>query len=394
LRYDVYRFVDETEKCLVNTQRGIWNATVAQLKAGYVENETGYTCLCCGRQFEKGIVYPAEGRLYEAERYVRRHIETEHQSPFHFLIRQEKQVSGLSTVQRRLLELSYQGLSDVEIQKELGLGSLSTVRNHRFQLREKERQARVFLAIMELLREKMEQPAPAREPVRPCRQAAEQEQSKRDRVMAKFFPYGPDGPLTTLDMKAGNRQIVLEVVAQRFEPGRGYTEKEVNQILETVHPDFSALRRYMVDYGFLRRLPDGSRYWRPEETSVGEETNQMDRREMKRLAKETPVEAGVFQIKNLRNGKIFVEATRNLKTINGQRFQLEMGSHRNRALQRDWQEYGPDAFAFEVLEVLKPKEEEGPAFDVADALEKLKEKWLEKLQPYGDRGYNVKKEEA
>lgn len=384
------------EKCLVNIQQGIWNASVEQLKAGYVEDETSYICLCCGQRFEKGIIYPVEGRLYEALRYVRHHIETEHQSAFHFLIQQEKQISGLSTIQRRLLELSYQGLSDVQIQKELGLGSLSTVRNHRFQLREKERQARVFLAIMELLREKTEQAAaPVREPGRPRRQAADQAESQREQVIAKFFPYGPDGPLTTLSMKAGNRQIVLEVVAQRFEPGRGYTEKEVNQILENVHPDFSALRRYLVDSGLLRRLPDGSRYWRPKETAAeGEETKQMDRREMKRLAKETPVEAGVFQIKNLRNGKIFVEATRNLKTINGQRFQLEMGSHRNRALQRDWQEYGPEAFAFEVLEVLKPKEEEGPAFDVADALEKLKEKWLGQLQPYGDRGYNVKKEEV
>lgn len=380
----------------MNTQLGIWNASVEQLKAGYVEDETSYTCLCCGRQFEKGIVYPVEGRLYEAQRYVRHHIETEHQSTFHFLIQQEKQISGLSTIQRRLLELSYQGLSDVQIQKELGLGSGSTVRNHRFQLREKERQARVFLAIMELLREKTEAAAaPAREPARPSRQTADQKQSQRDRVIAKFFPYGPEGPLTTLAMKAGNRQMVLEVVAQRFEPGRGYTEKEVNQILETVHPDFAALRRYLVDCGLLNRLPDGSRYWRPEETAAeGEEKTQMDRREMKRLAKETPVEAGVFQIKNLRSGKIFVEATRNLKTINGQKFQLEMGSHRNRALQRDWQEYGPDAFVIEVLEVLKREEDESPAFDVADALEKLKEKWLEKLQPYGDRGYNVKKEEA
>jgi len=106
------------------------------------------------------------------------------------------------------------------------------------------------------------------------------------------------------------------------------------------------------------------------------------------------VEAGVFQIRNLRNGKVFVEATRNLKTMNGQKFQLEMGSHRNRRLQREWQEYGPDAFAFEVLEVLKPPEERVPAFALDDALGKLRTKWLERIQPYGDRGYNEQKDET
>jgi len=45
------------------------------------------------------------------------------------------------------------GLSDNETAKELGTGSTSTIRNHRFTLREKQKQAKVFLAIMELLGE-------------------------------------------------------------------------------------------------------------------------------------------------------------------------------------------------------------------------------------------------
>ena len=47
----------------------------------------------------------------------------------------------------------YQGKSDKDIQKELEIGSSSTIRNHRFVFREKERQAKVFLALMELLNE-------------------------------------------------------------------------------------------------------------------------------------------------------------------------------------------------------------------------------------------------
>jgi len=76
----------------------------------------------------------------------------------------------------------------------------------------------------------------------------------------------------------------------------------------------------------------------------------------------------------------------NLKTMNGKRFELTMGSHRNKSLQSDWNEFGENAFVFEVLEVLEIKEDE--YFDAKDALEKLEEKWLNALQPFGERGYN------
>lgn len=112
----------------------------------------------------------------------------------------------------------------------------------------------------------------------------------------------------------------------------------------------------------------------------------VDRKELKRLASETKTEAGVYQIRNTRNGKLFVEATRNLKTINGQQFTLENGTHMNKGLQAEWREFGAGAFAFEVLEVLE--EPETGYFDQKDELKKLKEKWLAQLQPFGERGYN------
>lgn len=112
----------------------------------------------------------------------------------------------------------------------------------------------------------------------------------------------------------------------------------------------------------------------------------MDRKELKRLAKETKTEAGVYQIKNTRNGKLFIASTPNLKTINGQQFTLEMGSHMNRALQQDWDTFGKDAFTFDVLEILE--QPETGYFDQKDALKKLLSKWQDQLQPFGERGYN------
>jgi len=113
----------------------------------------------------------------------------------------------------------------------------------------------------------------------------------------------------------------------------------------------------------------------------------MDRKkELKEQYRETKIIGGVYQIKNTVNQKIFVESTMNLKTINGKRFQLEMGSHRNKKLQKEWQEFGEEAFAFEVLEILEKKEND--FLDPKDALKKLEEKWLDQLQPFGERGYN------
>jgi len=69
-----------------------------------------------------------------------------------------------------------------------------------------------------------------------------------------------DGKLVYLPEKFGKRQIVLEQVAQSFEPGTRYAETEVNIVLRDLYPDFAALRRYLVDSAFLSR-EDGF-YWR------------------------------------------------------------------------------------------------------------------------------------
>ncbi|CAM4319634.1 GIY-YIG nuclease family protein [Bacillus manliponensis] len=108
--------------------------------------------------------------------------------------------------------------------------------------------------------------------------------------------------------------------------------------------------------------------------------------ELKQLYKEIKIEAGIYSITNTKNNKVYVDSTRNLKTISGRKFELNAGSCTNRALQMEWNEYGASAFQFEVLEVLKKKDD--PYFNEKEELKKLEEKWVEKLQPYGERGYN------
>ena len=98
--------------------------------------------------------------------------------------------------------------------------------------------------------------------------------------------------------------------------------------------------------------------------------------------------AGVFQVKNTITGKLLLGSTLNLDgALNGHRFSLTIGSHRNTALQHDWNSYGPDAFVFEVLEEVKLSDE--PYFNLSDELTLLEEIWIEQLQPFGEHGYNT-----
>lgn len=348
--------------------------SMADLKQGYTETEEYYTCLFCGETAEKGIVYREGHRLLLAEKYLRRHIETAHGSVFASLLNLDKKHTGLTEHQKNLLRLFYAGKSDGAIQDELGIGSVSTIRNHRFSLKEKERQARIFLTLMELLAE--------REAMRG--RAADEEET----VLRKYFPAGPAGPLRTTAIRNKHRPVVLTAVAQRIMPGRDYTEKEINGVLKEVNADYVTLRRYLVDYGFLDRTADGRRYRRNQAEREGR--RKMDRREeLKRQYKEMKTEAGVYQIKNMVNQKVFVASTPNLKSLNRLEMMLGMGGHVNKELQKEWNEYGKENFSIEVLEVLTEKEDE--YYNAREALKELEAKWLTKLQPYGEKGYNRQK---
>ncbi|MCW5940648.1 MAG: DUF2087 domain-containing protein [Fimbriimonadaceae bacterium] len=60
------------------------------------------------------------------------------------------------------------------------------------------------------------------------------------------------------------QRLALERMAQAFERGRTYTEREANEILRTRHTfgDWAMLRRELVEGGLLGRTSDGSSYWR------------------------------------------------------------------------------------------------------------------------------------
>ena len=116
----------------------------------------------------------------------------------------------------------------------------------------------------------------------------------------------------------------------------------------------------------------------------------MNKKDLIREYKENPPSMGVFQVRNLTNEKVFVSSSMNLTGIfNRSEFQLKMNGHPNKSLQKDWNEFGAENFAFETLEELPPRE--NPGYDYKQDLEVLEDLWLEKLEPYDDKGYNERK---
>lgn len=81
---------------------------------------------------------------------------------------------------------------------------------------------------------------------------------EQQRVLSHFL--GADDRLHTIPSKHSKLLVVLDRLAQEFAPGRTYPEVEVNELLQRFHPDYAALRRYLVENDFLTR--EDAVYWR------------------------------------------------------------------------------------------------------------------------------------
>jgi hypothetical protein len=116
----------------------------------------------------------------------------------------------------------------------------------------------------------------------------------------------------------------------------------------------------------------------------------IDKKEIKKQYKMKPPDIGVYQVKNLESGKIYIGRALDLNgKINSEKFQLKNNLHMNKELQKDFNELGMEEFSFGVLDRLQAKED--PGYDYSADLRILEEMWLEKLQPFGPMGYHKEK---
>jgi hypothetical protein len=86
--------------------------------------------------------------------------------------------------------------------------------------------------------------------------------TKRDPHVHLRHAFVRDGRLTSLPTRRPMLLAACAFLVDRFEPGRAYPERVVNQLLAADAPDHATLRRLLVDEGFLRR--EAGSYWRVE----------------------------------------------------------------------------------------------------------------------------------
>lgn len=94
--------------CLNNGYfRWFWNATLEELKQGYLEESDSYTCLLCGEKIEKESFTHMKD-FYMRQKGICVFIEGSHQSVFDYLIDLIK-LTGLTDHQNQLIRLFLSG---------------------------------------------------------------------------------------------------------------------------------------------------------------------------------------------------------------------------------------------------------------------------------------------
>ncbi len=249
-----------------------YSGDLGALVRGYGTDARGdRACLYCAQRFQEGRIYPVDDGYLDADRAARRHVETVHGGPFRALASLGARSAGITEVQASVLELLHEGHDDAEIARRLGGKSTSTVRNHRFQLRKREAEARNFLALMILLDRAgrgagrfvgYAQDMPGLD------ERAVVTEEEAARIETKHFRSAGIGgamaeapAIRTWPRQQKAKLVLLRRISSLFEPGRRYRESEVNDLLRPVWDDHVTIRRYLIEYRFLDRKPDGSEYW-------------------------------------------------------------------------------------------------------------------------------------
>lgn len=244
-----------------------WNASIEEIERGYIQAEGSFQCLICGEIFTVGRIYQVGAALYEAKKAVEIHIKEKHNSMLEYLLNMNSTFTGLSEAQNQLIKLFSLGISDKEISSQLGIAT-STIRNHRFKLREKEKQAKLFLSIMELLSKNINKKinkldkgiiCDAHKTATTLDSRFDVTDEEKAQVISTYMD--KNGAIKTYPSKEKKKIIVLGEIINNFKPSRKYSEKDINLILKRIYEDYATIRRALIEYGFLERTIDCSSYW-------------------------------------------------------------------------------------------------------------------------------------
>lgn len=94
--------------------------------------------------------------------------------------------------------------------------------------------------------------------------AAQLDQARAGAPLALRDLLDAQGRITRWSSKLKEQEVMLRYLIEKFELERGYTEQQVNELLQQwyLDADFVLVRRSLIDAGLLQRTRDGARYWR------------------------------------------------------------------------------------------------------------------------------------
>ena len=228
----------------------------------YDDLQKGYTCLICNAYFQVGRIYTIDSELFEASLAVKIHLEKEHGVMFNYLLSLDRKYAGLTEKQMSLLEDLKNSLSDDEISKKNNT-SKSTIRHQRFSLREKAKQAKLFLAMYESLEsEDSKDLIEAHQGAKMVDERYVLTKEEQDKILENHFESLQPMVLKTFPAKEKKKIAVLRKICQAFDDHKKYTELQMNEVLKTIYSDVATLRRYLIQYGFFTRTKDGQVYFK------------------------------------------------------------------------------------------------------------------------------------
>lgn len=225
--------------------------TIEDMKHGYIKQNTQFLCLYCNQIYDDSFVYPYNENFAKAEYMIKKHLSSQHGDSVEALLQLDKSETGLTEVQKEFLSLVNQRLSDEAIAEKMNI-SKSAVRNHRFKLKEKKRQATALIALLDLLE------TPNKQQIEAAPRLSLTSKND-DKVLTAFLD--ELGHAVKIPTKEKKRLILFRKLMERFLPDKYYTEKQVNETIATMFDDHVTVRRYLIEYGMLGRTIDGEKYW-------------------------------------------------------------------------------------------------------------------------------------
>jgi len=199
---------------------------------------------------------------------IEQHLQLVHGGNLNQLIHLTSRYNTLTTKQQDLLTAFATDIKDQDLAKQLQVAA-ATIRHQKFTFREKAKQAKLYLAIYNQVFDPQTAPDQLidvpEQPSQPDDRWLITE-DEAAQTLQHYFDFSQE-PLRLKRWPKKQKVIitVLTRIITEIPAEQPLTEPDLNAYLQPIYFDYVTVRRYLIDYGFLKRTADGRNYWRPTE---------------------------------------------------------------------------------------------------------------------------------